>query len=64
MALIYLIAFGALIGFTAYIWLLRVGSPTRAASRDERRASRAKARRDRALWPRRRPGRDLAPLQQ
>ncbi|HEV8124495.1 MAG TPA: drug/metabolite exporter YedA [Gemmatimonadales bacterium] len=32
MALVYLITFGALIGFTAYLWLLRVGSPTRAAT--------------------------------
>ncbi len=32
MALLYLITFGALIGFTAYLWLLRVGSPTRAAT--------------------------------
>jgi len=32
MALAYLIIFGALIGFTAYLWLLRVGSPTRAAT--------------------------------
>lgn len=32
MALLYLIVFGALIGFTAYLWLLRVGSPTRAAT--------------------------------
>lgn len=32
LALLYLTTFGSLIGFTAYIWLLRVGSPTRAAT--------------------------------
>ena len=32
LALTYLILFGSLIGFTAYIWLLKVGSPTRAAT--------------------------------
>ena len=32
LSLLYLTTFGSLIGFTAYIWLLRVGSPTRAAT--------------------------------
>ncbi len=32
LSLVYLTTFGSLIGFTAYIWLLRVGSPTRAAT--------------------------------
>ena len=32
LALLYLTTFGSLVGFTAYIWLLRVGSPTRAAT--------------------------------
>jgi drug/metabolite transporter (DMT)-like permease len=31
-SLLYLTTFGSLVGFTAYIWLLRVGSPTRAAT--------------------------------
>lgn len=31
-ALLYLITFGSLVGFTCYVWLLRVGSPTRAAT--------------------------------
>lgn len=31
-AMAYLILFGSLMGFTAYIWLLRVSSPTRAAT--------------------------------
>ena len=32
LSLLYLTTFGSLVGFTAYIWLLRVGSPTRAAT--------------------------------
>ncbi|MCG3119242.1 MAG: putative inner membrane transporter YedA [bacterium] len=32
LALTYLIVFGALIGFTAYIWLLRVSTPARAST--------------------------------
>lgn len=32
LAMLYLILFGSLIGFTAYVWLLRVSSPTRAAT--------------------------------
>lgn len=32
LAFTYLILFGSLIGFTAYLWLLKVGSPTRAAT--------------------------------
>jgi drug/metabolite transporter (DMT)-like permease len=32
LALSYLIVFGALIGFTAYIWLLRVSTPARAST--------------------------------
>jgi drug/metabolite transporter (DMT)-like permease len=32
LALLYLIVFGALVGFSAYIWLLRVTTPTRAAT--------------------------------
>jgi drug/metabolite transporter (DMT)-like permease len=32
LSFIYLTTFGSLVGFTAYIWLLRVGSPTRAAT--------------------------------
>jgi drug/metabolite transporter (DMT)-like permease len=32
LALTYLTTFGSLIGFTAYVWLLKVGSPTRAAT--------------------------------
>jgi drug/metabolite transporter (DMT)-like permease len=32
LALAYLIVFGALVGFSAYIWLLRVTTPTRAAT--------------------------------
>jgi drug/metabolite transporter (DMT)-like permease len=32
LSLAYLTTFGSLIGFTAYVWLLRVGSPTRAAT--------------------------------
>jgi drug/metabolite transporter (DMT)-like permease len=32
LSLLYLTTFGSLIGFTAYIWLLKVGSPTRAAT--------------------------------
>ena len=32
LALLYLTTFGSLVGFTAYVWLLRVGSPTRAAT--------------------------------
>lgn len=32
LSLVYLTTFGSLIGFTAYVWLLRVGSPTRAAT--------------------------------
>ncbi len=32
LSMIYLTTFGSLVGFTAYIWLLRVGSPTRAAT--------------------------------
>jgi drug/metabolite transporter (DMT)-like permease len=32
LAFVYLTTFGSLVGFTAYIWLLRVGSPTRAAT--------------------------------
>lgn len=32
LSLLYLTSFGSLIGFTAYVWLLRVGSPTRAAT--------------------------------
>jgi drug/metabolite transporter (DMT)-like permease len=32
LSLMYLTTFGSLIGFTAYVWLLRVGSPTRAAT--------------------------------
>lgn len=31
-AMLYLILFGSLMGFTAYVWLLRVSSPTRAAT--------------------------------
>jgi len=32
LSLLYLTSFGSLIGFTAYVWLLNVGSPTRAAT--------------------------------
>lgn len=32
MALLYLIVFGALIGFTAYLWLLRVASPAHVST--------------------------------
>lgn len=32
LSFLYLSTFGSLVGFTAYIWLLRVGSPTRAAT--------------------------------
>ena len=32
LALLYLTTFGSLVGFTAYVWLLKVGSPTRAAT--------------------------------
>lgn len=32
LALAYLIVFGAIIGFTAYIWLLRVSTPARVAT--------------------------------
>jgi drug/metabolite transporter (DMT)-like permease len=32
LALVYLIIFGSLMGFSAYIWLLRVTTPTRAAT--------------------------------
>ena len=32
LSLLYLTTFGSLVGFTAYVWLLRVGSPTRAAT--------------------------------
>jgi len=32
LSFVYLTTFGSLVGFTAYIWLLRVGSPTRAAT--------------------------------
>jgi drug/metabolite transporter (DMT)-like permease len=32
MAFLYLVGFGALIGFTAYVWLLRVVSPAKAAT--------------------------------
>jgi drug/metabolite transporter (DMT)-like permease len=32
LSLLYLTSFGSLVGFTAYVWLLKVGSPTRAAT--------------------------------
>ena len=32
LALVYLIVFGALIAFTAYIWLLRVSTPARVST--------------------------------
>ena len=32
LAVLYLIVFGSLVGFTAYIWLLRVASPARVAT--------------------------------
>ena len=32
LSLLYLTTFGSLVGFTAYVWLLKVGSPTRAAT--------------------------------
>jgi len=32
LALVYLVVFGALIAFTAYIWLLGVGTPARVST--------------------------------
>ncbi|MEO8294828.1 MAG: EamA family transporter [Gemmatimonadota bacterium] len=32
LSMLYLILFGSLVGFTSYVWLLRVSSPTRAAT--------------------------------
>ncbi|MFN2386418.1 MAG: EamA family transporter [Thermoanaerobaculia bacterium] len=32
LALLYLISFGSLVGFTAYLWILRVATPARAAT--------------------------------